>query len=71
MQSLRELRERRGVKQKAVAEHLGITRQTYANYENDTENVSLWFAEKACEFLGYPVSVLFLDEDVSKTNDND
>ena len=32
MQTLKEARERKGVKQVAVADYLGVARQTYANY---------------------------------------
>lgn len=32
MQTLKEIRESKGIKQDAVADHLGVTRQTYASY---------------------------------------
>lgn len=35
METLKEIREKRGVKQIAVADYLGITRQTYAQYEEN------------------------------------
>lgn len=37
MQTLKELREDRGVTQKAVANRLGVSRQTYNRYENNQE----------------------------------
>ena len=37
LRTLKEIREERGVKQLAVAEYLGIARQTYAAYERIRE----------------------------------
>ena len=37
MHTLKAVRESRGVKQKAVAEYLGVSRQTYSRYENKQE----------------------------------
>ena len=35
MKTLREAREERGIKQKAVADALKVARQTYAKYERN------------------------------------
>ena len=55
MLTLREARERRGVKQLAVAKAVGVSRQTYAKYEENPRNMTVSAAKKACEFLGYEV----------------
>lgn len=60
MGTLKEFREKKGVKQISVAQHLGITRQTYANYEDDQESMSIGQARAACDFLGVPVEQIFL-----------
>ena len=67
MQSLKEVRESRGVKQLAVAAHLGVSRQTYANYECNPESMSVEQAKAVCDFLHVSVAEIFFISDVSKT----
>lgn len=67
MQSLREVRESKGVKQFAVADHLGVSRQTYASYESNPESMSVGQAKAVCEFLHVSVADIFFAPDVSKT----
>lgn len=62
MQTLKAVRERRGVKQKAVAEHLGVSRQTYSRYENNQENMSIEQAKSVCAFLHCDIADIFLPE---------
>lgn len=59
MITLKEAREAKGIKQKAVAEALGITRQTYANYENNPRNMTVGQAEEACAFIGCNIADIF------------
>ena len=33
-EKIRELREDRDIKQKTIADYLGVSQQTYSNYEN-------------------------------------
>ena len=65
METLKQYREQKGVKQLAVAEHLGVSRQTYASYEEDQERMSVGQAKAACAFLGIPIEEIFLAEDVN------
>lgn len=65
MKTLKELRKERGVKQIAVAEHLGITRQTYAAYEDDPQSMSVAQAKAVCRFLNCPLEDIFLTDKVS------
>ncbi len=65
MQTLKEMRESRGVTQKAISEHLGVARQTYCRYENKQEKMSIEQAKAACEFLHCSVSDIFLPEEVN------
>lgn len=64
MRTLRDVRELRGVTQKAVAEYLGVARQTYANYESKQEKMSIEQAKAACEFLHCELADVFLPEEV-------
>lgn len=59
MKTLKEAREERGIKQKAVAEALKVTRQTYAKYENNPREMPIYLAEAACAFIGCPISDIF------------
>ncbi len=60
MQTLREIRESRGVKQVAIAEHLGIARQTYASYEENPRSMTVDQALAVCAFLHCKLSDIFL-----------
>lgn len=65
MQTLKEIRESRGVKQIAIAEHLGITRQTYASYEENPRSMSVGQALAVCEFLHCKLGDIFLLSEVN------
>ncbi len=65
MKTLKEVRESKGVKQLAVAKHLGVTRQTYASYENNQDQMTIAQASAACEFLGCKVADIFLPKEVN------
>ena len=67
MQTLKEAREARGIKQKAVANALNVTRQTYAKYEDNPRSMPVYQAEAACAFIGCNIGDIFFDTDVSKT----
>lgn len=60
MQTLREIRESRGVKQVAIAEHLGIARQTYASYEENPRSMTVDQALAVCAFLHCKLSDIVL-----------
>lgn len=65
MQTLKEARESRGIKQNAVADALNITRQTYARYEDNPRIMPIYQAEAACEFIGCDISQIFFGKTVS------
>lgn len=65
MKSLKEIREERGIKQKAVAEYLGVERQTYANYEANPSSLSIGQAKSVSEFLNCSIDEIFLSADVN------
>lgn len=65
MQTLKEARESRGIKQNAVADALNITRQTYARYEDNPRIMPIYQAEAACEFIGCDISQIFFGNTVS------
>lgn len=62
MSALKEAREARGVSQTAIADHLGITRQTYSSYETDPGRVSVEQAHAICEYLHCELSIFFEKE---------
>ena len=63
--TLKEMREARGVKQIAIAEHLGITRQTYSSYEDNPRSMTVEQALAVCAFLHCDVSDIFLPNEVN------
>lgn len=67
MQTLREARENRGIKQNAVADALKIARQTYAKYENNPSLMTIQQAEAACDFIGCDFNEIFFGSSVSET----
>jgi len=67
MQTLKEAREARGIKQIAVANALKVTRQTYAKYEDNPRVMPIYQAEKACEYIGCNIGDIFFGSNVSKT----
>ncbi|MBQ9041606.1 MAG: helix-turn-helix transcriptional regulator [Eggerthellaceae bacterium] len=68
MQTLKEARIARGIKQLAVADAIKVTRQTYAKYEENPRLMPVYQAEAACNFIGCDISDIFFGLDVSKTN---
>lgn len=67
MQTLREAREARGIKQNAVADALKVTRQTYAKYEAEPGTMPVYQAEAACKFIGCDIADIFFGKKLSKT----
>lgn len=67
MQTLKEAREARGIKQIAVANALKITRQTYAKYEENPRIMPVYQAEAACDFIGCDISQIFFGSKLSET----
>ena len=65
MRTLREARKAKGVKAKAVAEHIGVTERTYYNYEQDQERISIEKAKAICDFLGCTLDEIFFASKVS------
>lgn len=55
---MRELREDSDIKQKTVAKYLGISQQTYSNYENGHREIPIWVVLKLAKF--YKVSTDYL-----------
>lgn len=62
---MKEVREKRGVTQKAVADYLGVYRQTYNRYENNQERMTIEQAKAVCDFLHCNVADIFLPEEVN------
>ena len=67
MITLKEAREKRGIKQNAVANAIKVSRQTYAKFEDNPRLMTVGQAEAACVFMGYDVSEIFFGEESSKT----
>lgn len=65
MSKLRDYRKSKGVKQIAVAAHLGVSRQTYASYEERPESMSVEQAQAVCSFLRCEWNDIFLPAKVN------
>ena len=48
-----------------MAEHLGVSRQTYSRYENKQEKMSIEQAKAVCSFLHCDLADIFLPEEVN------
>lgn len=57
-QRLQELRKDRGISQRALAERLGISQQTYSRYERGQRRLSLQAAIALARFYGVSVDYL-------------
>lgn len=55
---IRDFREDSDIKQKAVAEYLGVSQQTYSNYENGHREIPIWVVVQLSKF--YKVSTDYL-----------
>ena len=62
MNTLKEAREAKGIKIGVIADHLGITRQTYSKYEKDPSKMNVNQAKAACDFIGCSMSDIFFGE---------
>lgn len=67
MKTLKERREDKGITQSAIARYLGVTRQTYASYEQRPEKLSIDQAIILCEILNCDLDSL-LERSVNFTN---
>ncbi|MDR1014768.1 MAG: helix-turn-helix domain-containing protein [Coriobacteriales bacterium] len=68
MSKLKEMRESRGIKMLAVADHLGVSRQTYSQYEKFPEAMSVSQAQAVCNFIGCSINDIFLSLNVGLIN---
>lgn len=55
---IRDLREDQDIKQKTIAEYLGISQQSYSNYENGHRDIPIWALIKLSQY--YQVSIDYL-----------
>lgn len=55
---IKDLREDNDIKQKTVAEYLGVSQQTYSNYENGHREIPIWVVLKLSSY--YKVSTDYL-----------
>lgn len=64
METLKDIRLGRGMKQKAIAQKLGIARQTYASYEEHPEKMSYAQVMAVCNILRCEPGDFFVPEEV-------
>lgn len=57
--TLREIREDAGLSQQHMADRLGVSRQTYANYELHPDRVTIKQAREICAALGSEYERIF------------
>lgn len=55
---IKDLREDKDIKQKTIAEYLGVSQQSYSNYENGHREIPIWAVTKLASF--YQVSIDYL-----------
>lgn len=55
---IRDLREDNDIKQKTVADYLGVSQQSYSNYENGHREIPIWALTRLASF--YQVSIDYL-----------
>lgn len=60
---IKKIREDKWFSQQQIAEHLGITRQTYSNIEKWSSEISLGEAVKLADFFGMSIDQ-FIDQDI-------
>lgn len=65
METLKEAREKKGIKQLAVAEALGVSRQTYAKWEDAPHIMPIFQAQAACAYIGVDFDSIIFSENVS------
>lgn len=58
--SLKTIRESKGIKACSVAEHIGVSRQTYSKYEADPESMTIAQAKAVCSYIGTDLDDIFL-----------
>lgn len=64
---LKEARKNARYRQQDVADHLGVSRQTYSRMEQHPEAVSVGDARKLAEFFGVTVDDIFFESDYKET----
>ena len=60
---LEEIRKERGIKQEALAEALGVSRQTIGSLENGRYNPSILLAFKIARYFGLTIEEIFIYEE--------
>ncbi|MBP3475955.1 MAG: helix-turn-helix transcriptional regulator [Lachnospiraceae bacterium] len=55
---IRDLREDHDLKQKEIADYLGVSQQTYSNYENGNREIPIWVVQQLSAY--YKVSTDYL-----------
>ena len=66
MQQLSILRKSKGLTQKEIAEHIGVTRQAYANYESGNREPDFKTLLKLAEYLDVSTDYLLGETDEIK-----
>ena len=60
-----EIRKQRGIKQEALADAMGVSRQTISSLENGRYNPSVILAIKLARYFGMKVEDIFIYEEES------
>ena len=62
---LEEIRKQRGIKQEALADAMGVSRQTISSLQNGPYNPSVILAIKLARYFGLKVEDIFIYEEES------
>ena len=68
MSKLQELRKQNGLTQEEISQKLGISQQTYCNYEKDGNNLPYKTAMKIAEILMVDVNEFFYNEEMENNS---
>lgn len=60
--NIKKIRQSKGVKQKSIAEFLGVSQMRYSRLENTNKSVDPIMLEKIATFLDVDVSIFFNDK---------
>ena len=69
--NIKSYRIKKGLKQEEIADIMGVSRNTYFDYEVNPQRVKVETLQKIADILNCKVSDFFKENDVTKSNVNE
>ena len=69
--NIKSYRIKKGLKQEEIADIMGVSRNTYCDYEVNPQRVKVETLQKIADILNCKVSDFFKENDVTKSNVNE